>query len=41
MMNHLASKMIAQLTRRCFQRDKLLKDITENNKNIILLNGAD
>ena len=35
----LTSKMIAQLEEDVNQRDELLKDITPNNKNIILLNG--
>ena len=35
----LTSKMIQQLQEDVLQRDQLLKDITPNNKNIILLNG--
>jgi uncharacterized protein involved in exopolysaccharide biosynthesis len=35
----LTSKMIQQLQKDVLQRDQLLKDVTPNNKNIILLNG--
>ena len=35
----LTSKMIEQLQEDVNKRDQLLKDITPNNKNIIILNG--
>ncbi len=31
--------MITQLTRRCFEKRQLLKEVTKSNKKVIQLNG--